>query len=286
MELNKNYLGDCFELIKQLPENSVDLIITSPPYADIKSYGKQINVLHPNNYNNWLMPLIFDFFRVLKPSGSFILNVGDRVLNKHRHPYALDLPGIVARETRLSFYDRYFWYKPGMPNGSAKRVNNFMEFIFHFVKNVDRIKWDMDRVRETYAEISVKRMKSKMNIYETKDNGEKILSHQKTGKLNPKGKTPDCLFTFPNNSKMKGNKHPAPFSIDLPNWFIKALTDEGDLVLDPFMGSGTTAESSIRLNRNFIGFDLNEFYFEESNKRIEPFMKSSKKISKIDSFFN
>jgi DNA modification methylase len=283
MELNKYYSGSCFELIKKLPDNFIDLIVTSPPYADIKSYGKKVNVLHPENYNNWLLPLLLESYRVLKPSGSFILNVGDRVVKKHRHTYALDLPGRVVRETRLSFYDRYFWYKTGIPNGSNKRVNNFIEYIYHFVKDVNKIKWDMDRVREEYAEISIKRMKSKMNVYKTKENGEKILSHQKKGKLNPKGKTPDCLFMFPNNSKMKGNKHPAPFSIDLPIWFIKALTDENDIVLDPFMGSGTTAEACIKLKRNFIGFELNDFYIKESIKRTDNLINKNKKI---DSFFN
>ena len=107
----------------------------------------------------------------------------------------------------------------------------------------------MDDVREEYKEISVKRYKSKMNFYKTNKDGIKERVAQKKRSLNPKGKTPEGLFKFPNNSKTRGNKHPAPFSLDLPLWFIKALTDENDIVLDPFMGSGTTAEAANDMNR-------------------------------------
>jgi len=271
--LNKFNQGDCFELIKKLPNNSIDLIITSPPYADIKSYGKKVNVLHPDKYNDWLIPLMIQSYRVLKPSGSFIINIGDRVLKKHRHIYVLEFPIRVIKETSLSLYDRYLWHKPGIPNGSKKRLNNFIEFIYHFVKDVNKTKWNMDSVREKYKDISVKRYNSKMNFYETKEDGTKVRVAQKMRKLNPNGKTPDGLFNFPNNSKMKGSKHPAPFHPDLPEWFIKALTDENDVVLDPFMGSGSTAVAAIKTNRNWIGFELNTVYIKEANKRIENYDK-------------
>lgn len=264
---NKIIQGSCFDLIKQLPEKSIDLIVTSPPYADTKKYGKDVNVLHPDNYNDWILPLIIDSYRVLKDTGSFILNVNDRIVNKKRHIYALELPVRVTKESKLKLYDRYFWNKPGIPNGSKKRLNNFTEFIYHFVKNENKMKFNMDSVREEYKEISKKRYNNKLNFYQTNDNGEKVLSHQKTRALNEKGKTPEGLFKFPNNSNTKGNKHPAPFSKDLPTWFIRALTDENDVVLDPFMGSGTTAESAIKLNRQWIGFELNTEYVKMTEDR-------------------
>jgi len=260
MKYNEVLLGDCFDTIKTLDDESIDLIVTSPPYADIKSYGKQVNVLHPDNYNTWIMPLFIEMYRVLKKSGSIIWNIGDRVIKKQRHPFALELPARVVNETKLKFYDRYFWNKPGIPNGNKKRLNNFTEFIYHFVKDIDNIKFNMDNVRENYKEISKKRYKSKMNFYKTNENGIKEMVSQKIKSLNPKGKTPEGLFTFPNNSNTKGNKHPAPFSIDLPLWFIKALTDDGDIVLDTFMGSGTTAEAAMILNRKWIGLEINKEY--------------------------
>ena len=273
--LNKILQGDCFDLIERLPLNSVDLIITSPPYADIKSYGKKINVLHPDFYNEWLMPLMIISYRVLKPSGSFIINIGDKAVKKLRHTYALDFPGRVIKESDLKFYDRYFWHKPGIPNGSKKRLNNFTEFIYHFVKDENKLKWNMDSVREEYSQSTLNRVKTNIMQYETLEDGTKVGGIRKINKLNPRGKTPDGMFKFLSNSSMKGNKHPAPFSVKLPSWFIKALTDKGDTVLDPFMGSGTTAEAAIRLKRNWIGFELNPVYVNMINERVNKLNKSN-----------
>jgi site-specific DNA-methyltransferase (adenine-specific) len=262
MEENKIIYGDCFDLIKDIPDNYIDLIVTSPPYADIKSYGKNVNVLHPDRYNDWLMPLMVELYRVLKPTGSFIINIGDKVVKKIRHIYVFEFPVRVTRETNLLLYDRYFWSRNGIPNGNRKRLNNFIEFIFHFVKDVDRVKFNIDSVREKYKDSSFRRMKSSMNFYKIDENGVKVLDHQKKKKLNPNGKRPDGLFEFSTNSKMRGNKHPAPFHTDLPEWFIKALTDEGDIVLDPFIGSGSTARAAIKTNRRWIGFENNKAYID------------------------
>jgi len=266
METNKIYNGDCFDLIKELPDNFIDMVLTSPPYADIKSYGDDINVLHPDNYVDWILPLFDEFYRVLKPTGSIIFNIGDKIYNKERHIYVFDLICRISRETQLQYYDRYFWYSQRLPNGSRKRLNNFIEYIFHFTKNKNDMIFNMDDVREPYKDISVKRYNNLMNDYEILPDGTKILKKQSIKTLNPKGKTPDGLFTFPSNSKERGNKHPAPFSIDLPLWFIKALTNVNDIVLDPFMGSGTTARACAKLNRRYIGFELNDEYIKISDE--------------------
>jgi len=221
-----------------------------------------VNVLHPDRYNDWLMPLMVELYRVLKPTGSFIINIGDKVVKKIRHIYVFEFPVRVTRETNLLLYDRYFWSRNGIPNGNRKRLNNFIEFIFHFVKDVDRVKFNIDSVREKYKDSSFRRMKSSMNFYKIDENGVKVLDHQKKKKLNPNGKRPDGLFEFSTNSKMRGNKHPAPFHTDLPEWFIKALTDEGDIVLDPFIGSGSTARAAIKTNRRWIGFENNKAYID------------------------
>jgi site-specific DNA-methyltransferase (adenine-specific) len=148
-------------------------------------------------------------------------------------------------------------------------MNNFTEWIFHFTKDKNKIKFNMDAVRSPYKESSLKRVKSKMNDYEVLEDGTKVLKQQTIKSLNPKGKTPDGLLKFPNNSNSRGNKHPAPFSVDLPKWFIKALTDEGDVVLDPFMGSGTTAVASIELKRKWVGFELSPIYIDMINIRVD-----------------
>ncbi len=268
MDFNKIYQGDSFELIKQLPNNSIDLIVTSPPYCDIKSYGKKVNILHPDNYVEWILPLFNEMYRVIKPSGSIIFNIGDKTLNKEKHIFIFDMICRIKRETELQYYDRYIWYCPRIPNGSKKRLNNFTEWIFHFTKDKNQIKFNMDDIRKPYKEISIKRYKNNMIDYEVLSDGTKVIKKSSLKSLNPKGKTPDGLLKFPNNSKTKGNKHPAPFSIDLPKWFIIALTNKNDIVFDPFIGSGTTAVACIETDRNYIGFELNPTYIDMSENRI------------------
>lgn len=269
--LNSLIEGSCFDLIKQLPDNSIDLVVTSPPYADVKSYGKKVNVLHPDHYVDWFLPLIVEIQRILKPSGSFILNISDRCIKQKRHPYPMELAIRSDKETRIHLYDHYIWYKLGgmLPNGGNKRLNHNTEFIFHFVKNVKLVKWNMDNVREPYDDVTLKRIKKPIKRYEVNDDGERVEKNNEKWSINDKGKIPNNLFTFRTNSSNRKWKHPAPFHTDLPDWFIEALTDEGDIVLDPFMGSGTTAISSIRKNRNWIGFELNPTYIKMASERIE-----------------
>ena len=128
--------GDCFDLIKEQADNSVDLIITSPPYADIVNYGKNISIKKPNEYVDWILPLFNEIYRVLKPSGSFILNINDNCSNGLRNPFIYELIYRSQKETKLKFYDTYIWHKMnGIPNGGVKRFRNTTEFIFHFVKD-------------------------------------------------------------------------------------------------------------------------------------------------------
>ncbi|MFW6172589.1 MAG: DNA-methyltransferase [Elusimicrobiota bacterium] len=271
--INKIIIGNCFEKIDELEEGSVDLFITSPPYADMRNYGKNFNILHPDNYVDWLLPINDKIFRALKDTGSFIINIGDKVVNKQRHIFIFDYIVRSVRETKLLYYDRYIWHKPSyLPNSSEKRFNNSIEFILHFVKDVDKVKFNMDVVRKPYAKSSIIRCNSKSKTYGVDPiTGLKVVIEEKFGTYNKKGKVPECVFKFytnANNYKSKIN-HPAAFSPDLPDFFIKVLTDKGDLVVDPFMGSGTTAFVALRNDRNFIGFDTNEEYVKMANSRIK-----------------
>ena len=269
MITNSVYQGSCFELIKELPENSVDLIVTSPPYADTKSYGKKINVLHPDKYVEWITPLFVEMNRVIKPTGSIIFNIDDKCVKKLRHTFVFDMISHLSHHTDVKLYDYYIWTKKAfMPNGNKKRLNHVTEWIFHFVKDQNQVKWNIDEVREPYAEASINRYKSKVTAYETDENGIKQGGKQNIRKVNDKGKIPSNFFRFNTNATTRDNKHPAPFNKEIPTWFIKALTDEGDLILDPFMGSGTTAEASVDLGRDWIGFELNKEYVDMIIERV------------------
>jgi site-specific DNA-methyltransferase (adenine-specific) len=266
--------GDCFHLIKEQPDNSVDLVITSPPYADIINYGKNISIKKPNEYCDWLLPLFNEIQRVLKPSGSFILNINDNCSNGLRNPFIYELIYRSQKETKLKFYDTYIWHKKaGIPNGSKKRFRNNTEFIFHFVKDQKKLKWYMERVLEEPAEATSKRAQyqwSVTNHGETKDGVRTNKGSIDYGNLLSNGIRPDNVFRFHTAGYARDNhiKHPAPYHRQLPEYFIKFLTDESDIVLDPFAGIGTTGLPCKDMNREFIGYELNEKYADFGNKRI------------------
>jgi site-specific DNA-methyltransferase (adenine-specific)/site-specific DNA-methyltransferase (cytosine-N4-specific) len=279
--------GDSFELIKDLPDNSVDLVITSPPYSNIISYGKDVSVKKPKDYVDWILPLFNEIYRVLKPSGSFILNINDICVNGYRSTYVYDLISRSQTETNLKFYDNYTWVKKaGIPNGSNKRFRNMTEYIFHFVKDAKQMKFYMDRVLEEPTESTLERIKTPTNSNKVID-GErkkgKIVWVRRTAmkvdedgrkdpdlvqRIVPDKVRPDNVFYFKSANAARDNsiRHPAPYHKELPSYFINLLTDEGDVVLDVFSGIGTTGLGCI--NRNYIGMELNEKYAEFSKKRL------------------
>ncbi len=294
--------GDCMELIKQQPDNSVDLVITSPPYSDIINYGKEVSIKKPEEYVDWILPLFKEIYRVLKPSGSFILNINDNCKNGLRNPYIYELIYRNNKETKLKLYDTYIWHKMnGIPNGSKKRFRNTTEFIFHFVKNQKELKWYMDRVLREPKKSYTDRLKSPETISNQGKvvNGVRVdqIGHMKPKEVNKKtikyltGNTnktkegynlpdtervlpvlvrPDNVVRFRTAGTERDNtiKHPAPFNTELPAYYIKFLTDEGDTVLDPFSGIGTTGLPCIKTNRKYIGYELNKKYVDFSVKRL------------------
>lgn len=263
--------GDCFKLIKSQPDNSVDLIITSPPYADIINYGKDISIKKPNEYVDWIIPLFKEIYRVLKPSGSFILNINDTCSNGVRNTFIYDLISYNNQHTKLKLYDTYIWHKRnGIPNGAAKRFRNTTEFIFHFVKDKKNLKFYMDRVLEDTKEATKERF-ARGKIVKVQGmikDGERVK--EKSNRNVGDKVRPDNVFRFSTAGAARDNhiKHPAPFHKDLPTYFINLLTDEDDLVIDVFAGIGTTGLACKELNRQFVGYELNPKYVEFGNKRI------------------
>ena len=264
--------GDCFELIKDIEDNSVDLIITSPPYADIVNYGKNISIKKPQDYCDWLLPLFNEIYRVLKPSGSFILNINDNCSNGLRNPFIYELIYRSQKETKLKFYDTYIWHKMnGIPNGSPKRFRNTTEFIFHFVKDQKNLKFNMDRALLDTKETTKQRF-GRNGIVEIQGiikDGVRIKT--KTNRDVGDKVRPDNVVRFSTAGAARDNtiKHPAPYHKQLPEYYINLLTDEGDIILDPFGGIMTTGLACNEIgNRNFIGFELNEKYAEFGIKRL------------------
>lgn len=287
---SKIVIGDCIDLIKELPNNSIDLVITSPPYSDILNYGKEVSINKPSDYCDWIMPLFHEIWRVLKPHGSFILNINDKCEAGYRSTYIYDLISRNNKETELKLYDTYIWHKKnGIPNGSLKRFRNTTEFIFHFCKDAKKMRFYMDRVLREPTENTKSRYKYDMTNGqgEVKD-GVRIKKKVKVrnGKMKvdesefqdndftlrdiPDLVRPDNVFRFSTAAAARDNliKHPAPFHKELPLYFINLLTDRDDTVLDPFSGIGTTGMACKELMRNYLGFELNEKYADWSKTRL------------------
>lgn len=267
----KILIGDCFDLIKEVPDNSVDLVITSPPYADIINYGKNVSVKKVDDYCDWILPLFKEVYRVLKPSGSFILNINDKCVGGYRNTFIFDLISRNSSETKLKMYDYYIWHKKnGIPNGGDKRFRNMTEWIFHFCKDKAEMKFYMDRVlqepKESYKNRFIYEIPNFNGIIEDGVRGYKSVKIDNINKVRP-----DNVFRFLTAGSSRDNtiKHPAPYHKELPSYFINLLTDEGDLILDPFSGIGTTSLAAKELNRKSIGFELNERYADFSIKRLD-----------------
>lgn len=271
LELNNTHLGDCMELAKKLPDNSIDLVVTSPPYADTVSYGKVVEVFDPEKYVDWFLELFHEAKRFLKDSGSFILNINDRTVNGGRSIYVFELVTRIVKETGLKLFDRYIWFKKSaLPMTGEKRLNDRIEYIFHFVKDPKTFKCRTDRVRVPYDPISLKRFKNKVHGTDiVREDGTTVLSQRGSSKPHPLGAKPITVFRFDTGSALRGNQHPAPFHPQLPGFFIRWLTDEGDTVLDPFMGGGTVAEVCIRMKRKYLGFEINPKYIEMTKERVK-----------------
>ena len=264
MEINKIHIGDCLELLKQLDDNSVDLVITSPPYADLKVYIDNPGIL-ADNYVEWFLPICNEICRVIKPTGSFILNINDKVEDGFRHPYVFDLVSQIHKRTELKMFERLFWNKmKGLPNRS--RFGDRVEYIFWFAKQKG-FKFNIDEMRTEYSEKSIQRMKKPLKKrFSRKENDDNI--DYKDWSPNPLGALPTTLVNISSESKRIADNHVAVYPLELVNYFIKGSTEVGDLVLDPFMGTGTTAVSAKKLGRNYLGFELQQDYIDVANKRI------------------
>jgi len=263
MEITTNLiLGDCAEELKRLEDNSVDLIVTSPPYADArkKTYGG----IHPDRYVEWFLPISEQLLRVLKPTGTFILNIKERVVSGERHTYVLELI-IAMRKQGWLWTEEFVWHKKNSyPGKWPNRFRDSWERLLQFNKN-KKFNMFQEAVMVPTGDWAKTRLK---NLSET----DKIRDESKVG--SGFGKNISNWLTrdmaYPTNvlhmaTECNNKNHSAAFPETLPEWFIKLFTEEGDWVLDPFMGSGATVKVAQRLRRNSIGIELQPEYYNLVN---------------------
>lgn len=257
--------GDCLDVLKNYPDNFFDLIVTSPPYADsrTKTYGG----IKPDEYVEWFLPRSEQFLRVLKSTGTFILNIKERVVDGERHTYVIELI-LNMRKQGWLWTEEFIWHKKNCHPGKwPNRFRDAWERCLQFNKSrqfnmyqenvmVPMGKWAETRLKHLGPN-DVVRFESQVGS----GFGKNIA--------NWVGRT----MAYPTNvlhiATETGNKnHSAAFPRALPEWFIKLFTQEGDWVLDPFVGSGTTCEVAQKLRRNSVGIDIIPEYVEMARKRV------------------
>lgn len=236
MEINKIYNEDCILGLSKLPDNSVDLIITSPPYNNFHnkrtqknraSYWERTNIVYDTyddkmtdkEYMDWQINVINECIRVLKPTGTLAYNHKDRILN-----YEVLSPLQWIFSTNAIFRQRVTWDRCGMQAYNPVRFFRVEEDIYLLGKQAKGFKWNKDC--------------------------SKYLS----------------IWKIP---PTKNTNHPCSFPDEIPKRLIEAFSEKGDLVLDPFMGSGTTAKVALEMGRNFIGFEISNKYCEMANEMIK-----------------
>jgi site-specific DNA-methyltransferase (adenine-specific)/site-specific DNA-methyltransferase (cytosine-N4-specific) len=252
------YHGDCKEELKKLPDDYVDLIFTSPPYADQRksTYGG----IHPDKYIEWFLPITQELYRVLKPSGTFILNIKERVVEGERHTYVLELI-LELRKQGWIWTEEFIWHKKNSHPGKwPNRFRDSWERLLQFNKT-KTFNMYQEEVMVPIGDWSKSRLK-KLSETDLKRDNSKVGSGFGKKVSNWLGRE----MVYPSNvlylaTECNNKNHSATFPENLPEWFIRLFTKNDDIVLDPFMGSGTTILVANRLGRNSIGIDLLKEYY-------------------------
>lgn len=252
------YLGDSKEILKTLKNDSVDLIVTSPPYADQRknTYGG----ISPDKYVEWFLPISEQLLRVLKPTGTFILNIKEKAQNGERSTYVLELI-LAMRKQGWLWTEEFIWHKKNSyPGKWPNRFRDAWERLLQFNKN-KKFNMYQEAVMVPMGDWAKSRLK---NLSET----DKIRDVSKVGSGFGKNIShwTGREMAYPTNvlhlaTECNNKNHSAAFPMSLPEWFIKLFTQEGDTVLDPFMGSGTTNVVADRMGRHSIGIELNPEYY-------------------------
>ena len=267
MELNMIHQGDCMELLKALPDCSIDLVVTSPPYNlkglkisngkksrnddeyswnDVIEYDGYDDNMSEEQYQQWQIELLDEICRVLTPSGSLFYNHKDRACKG-----TIINPLMWIQHSKLNLKQIIVWDRKTSLNSNANFYLPSTEYIYWLSK-------------------SKKNVRFSRQLYLMKDGEQKgeYANLASVWTVSPGQKY-----------KYKGETHPAPYPVELVDRIIPSVLSGGDgniVVLDPFMGSGTTAISAIKNRVNWLGFEQSEKYIEMANERIEKFKETRK----------
>jgi len=239
MEIDKIYLGDCIEIMKQLPSNSIDLIFADPPFNIGIKYNNYNDNLSYEEYCTWLEEWIKETYRILEKTGSIYIAIGDE--------FAAET-NIILKKTGFYFRNWLIWYYTFGQN-QRKKFSRAHTHIFYFTKDEKKFKFNGDDIRIPSA---------RQLVYNDK-------------RANPKGKIPDDVWQISRvcgTFKERLGKHPCQMPENLLKRIILTSSDIHNIVLDPFGGTGTTAMVAKKLRRHFITIEISEEYYNIILKRI------------------
>lgn len=256
MEKNRIYLGDCIELLKQLENNSVDLIIADPPYNIGKNFGPKSKIWNDlDKWYNWCQEWLDLCILKLKPTGSiFVYGIHNYLCYLH----------VYLIQKRMIYRRQFIWYYENGFSGYTKLPSAFYEPLLWFSKGEE---YTFHQIREPYK--SQQRLKSKI----TKKDGTVWTP-------NPEGRMAGDVWNFPvlAGKRFANEKvdHPTQKPLSISNRIVKHFSNENDLVLVPFAGSGSECVAAFLNNRNYIGFEINDKYIPIIEDRL---LEAKKEIS-------
>ena len=269
MEINKIYNCNCLDGLKQMENNSIPLTVTSPPYDSIRNYQGTCNW----NFDVF-KEIANELYRITKPGGIIVWVVGDEVINGSESGSSFR-QALYFQEIGFKIHDTMIYHKNSSAfpaRKTSKRYTQIFEYMFVFVKG---------KIRD-----DIKLIADKRNKWAGWTNWGQHSQYDIDGNLNKTSNIkPIAEFSLRTNIwkynvsfNDKIVKHPAVFPEQLSEDCILSWSIEGDTVLDPFMGSGTTAKMAMLNNRNYIGFEVNEEYYNGIIKRLEIFKNKPKNI--------
>lgn len=242
-------IGDCRELLKSVPDNSVRLVVTSPPYNIGKPYGKYKDKIALNDWQELINDVTKEIVRILTPDGSFFLNLSPVPLGDSKEILPLPFIGYqIMKDNGLYLRNMITWTFNNMQN-CTNRLSGRYENILWGVKDIDNYVFNLDDVRIPYITKNDKRLEGGI------------------------GRNPTDVWYFDRVNNMTKKKlnlsHPTVYPLPMIVRIIKMSSNPGDTILDPFAGSGTSLVAAKIMGRNAIGFELDSRYTVEIERRLE-----------------
>ena len=253
MAIDKIYQGDCLEVLKTFEDNSIDLTVTSPPYDNLRTYGGVIDGWSFEKFQG----IARELYRVTKEGGVVVWIVADATIKGSETGTSFK-QALYFMECGFNLHDTMIWEKTGMLP-TQDRYYNIFEYMFVLSKGRPKtMNFICDH--KTTAGGRVQKKDACINKGAQKNGAGTFVRNEYSRRTN--------LWRISIGKNKETQGHPAPFPEALANDHIISWSNEGDVVLDPFMGSGTTGKMAILNNRNFIGIELNEEYFKIAERRI------------------